>query len=104
MKKLTTFNIYTSEAFISNSALLKLMDEGTCPANIYKDNDGKDVYVPVRTEESGLHEQDDDRVKIVITPPTGETQSTTNYMLTGVVVLVALGITVMFIKKKRLTK
>ena len=61
-------------------------------------------YVPVNSEKAGLHEQDDDRVRVVITPPTGTTTYTTPYIVAGLIGLIAVGGGIIFIKKKVLTK
>ncbi|MBQ2835818.1 MAG: Cna B-type domain-containing protein [Clostridia bacterium] len=58
----------------------------------------------VNAEKAGLHEQDDDRLKIVITPPTGTANYITTYVITGLVGLIVIGAVIIFIKKKVLTK
>ena len=59
-------------------------------------------YVP--SLDGGVFEQDDDRVKIIITPPTGITNYIITYVITGLVGLIAIVAGVLFIKKKVLTK
>ena len=55
-------------------------------------------------EEPGLHEQDDDRVKIVITVPTGVTNYVMPYVIATLVGLIVMVSGVIFIKKKILKK
>lgn len=55
-------------------------------------------------EIAGLHEQDDDRVKIIITPPTGLGTYIIRYLSIGLVGLIVIAIAVIFIKKKVLKK
>lgn len=57
-----------------------------------------------KLEKTGLHEQDDDRLKVVITPPTGTTNYIATYIITGFVGLIVIAVVVIFIKKKVLTK
>jgi len=54
----------------------------------------------INTEKAGRHEQDDDRVKIVITPPTGATTYIITYATAGLVGSIVIAIVVIFIKKK----
>ena len=58
----------------------------------------------VNNEQPGLHEQDDDRVEVVITPPTGATKYITIYIIAGLAGLIVISLGVIFIKKKVLTK
>ena len=58
----------------------------------------------ISREEVGLHEQDDDRVRIVITPPTGATNYIMTYIIASLVGLIVIVTGVVFIKKKVLTK
>jgi len=58
----------------------------------------------INEEKEGLHEQDDDRVKIIITPPTGIATHIITYGIIGLIVLIAIGFVIIFIKKKVLTK
>ena len=62
------------------------------------------INTDVNIEKAGLHEQDDDRLKIVITPPTGTTMYIINYIVTGLIGLMVIAIVIIFIKKKVLTK
>lgn len=55
-------------------------------------------------EEAGLHEQDDDSVKVTITQPTGITKYITTYVIATLIGLVVIVIGIVFIKKKVLTK
>ena len=62
------------------------------------------INTNINVEKAGLHEQDDDRLKIVITPPTGTTNYIITYVITGLVGLMVIGVVIIFIKKKVLTK
>ena len=64
----------------------------------------RQISTDINLEIAGLHEQDDDRIKIAITPPTGETQYITTYVITGLIGLIAVAIMVIFIKKKLVNK
>ena len=55
-------------------------------------------YIPAL--ERTIHQQDDDRVRIVVTPPTGITNYTTIYIITAVVGLIIVIGGVFLIKKK----
>ena len=66
--------------------------------------DSRKVNKDINKEEAGLHEQDDDKVKVIITPPTGDGNYIITYVITGLVGLIVIAIAVMFIKKKVLTK
>ena len=46
----------------------------------------------VNKEKAGLHEQDDDRLKVVITPPTGVTTYIIRYTITTLVTLTVAAI------------
>ena len=59
-------------------------------------------YVP--SINSDISEQDDDRVKIIITPPTGATNYITTYVIATLIGLIVVCGGVIFIKKKVLTK
>lgn len=52
----------------------------------------------------GLHQPDDDRVRVTITPPTGITNYITIYIITAVIGLIAIVGGVIFIKKKVISK
>lgn len=52
----------------------------------------------------GLHQPDDDRVRIVITPPTGTSNYITTYIITAVVGLIVIVGGIFFIKKKIMNK
>lgn len=71
---------------------------------IYIDDNEKTVFVPVGAERDGLHEQDDDRIKVVIQPPTGATNYITTYVIAGLAGLIVMVVGIVFIKKKVLTK
>lgn len=58
----------------------------------------------VGLEIPGLHQPDDDRVRITITPPTGTTNYITMYIITAVIGLIVIVGGVIFIKKKILDK
>ncbi len=62
------------------------------------------INTDVNAEKAGLHEQDDDRLKIVITPPTGTTMYIITYVVTGLLGLIVIGAVIILIKKKVLTK
>ena len=66
-------------------------------AGRYTDND-------VNNNEPGRHEQDDDNVQIIITPPTGIVNYIITYVIVGLVGLVVIAGGVIFIKKKVLIK
>ena len=55
-------------------------------------------------EEEGLHQQDDDRVRIVVTPPTGITTYTTIYIIAAVVGAIVIAGGIVLIKKKIMKK
>ena len=63
-----------------------------------------DKVKSINASQGGIHEQDDDRVKIVITPGTGITKYTTTYIIAGVIGLMVIVLGVIFIKKKVLIK
>ena len=61
----------------------------------------KDRYLTDGTLETvGLHTQDDDTITVRITPPTGTTDNTITYIITGVIAFVIIGIGIYIIKKK----
>lgn len=84
--------------------------DGRVVTKTYKSGD----YVPslstrqfntnITLEQPGLHEQDDDMVKIVITPPTGMAAYTTMYIIAGVIGLIILVGGIILIKKKVIGK
>lgn len=55
-------------------------------------------------EAAGVHEQDDDTVKVTVTQPTGITKYITTYVIATLIGLVVIVIGIVFIKKKVLTK
>ena len=67
--------------------------EGTVVTKTYKPGN----YVPTS---SSTEEQDDDRVKVTITPPTGTTNYIVTYVIAGLVGLVVIVVGVLCIKKK----
>lgn len=67
----------------------------------YDENKNKEIISSIEPiEKAGLHEQDDDMVKITITPPTGLGSNIMIYIITAVVALTITGIGIYFIKKK----
>lgn len=58
----------------------------------------------ILNEKAGLHEQDDDKVEVIVTPPTGATNYIITYVIVGLVGLTVISIGIIFIKKKVLTK
>ena len=55
-------------------------------------------------EAAGVHEQDDDTVKVTVTQPTGITKYITTYVIATLIGLVVIVIGIVFIKKKVLIK
>ena len=55
-------------------------------------------------EAAGVHEQDDDTIKVTVTQPTGITKYITTYVIATLIGLVVIVIGIVFIKKKVLTK
>ena len=51
-------------------------------------------------EEDGLHQQDDDRVRIVVTPPTGIATYTIIYIIAAVIGAVVIAGAIVIIKKR----
>lgn len=58
-------------------------------------------YIPTL---SGEHQQDDDRVRIVITPPTGTTNYITIYIIASIVAMIVIAGGIVLIKKKLIKK
>ena len=58
----------------------------------------------VNSNEPGRHEQDDDNVQIIITPPTGIVNYIITYVIATLLGLAVIAAGVIFIKKKVLTK
>ena len=58
----------------------------------------------INSEEEGLHEQDDDRIRVIITSSTGVTNYIIPYVIATLVGLIIIVLGVVFIKKKVLTK
>ena len=89
----------------NNVEILKI--DGKTARTIQQSSEGEQIektykpgnYIPGVTlqEES---EPDDDRVKIIITPPTGITNYIITYVIAGLVGLIGIVIGVLFIKKK----
>ena len=73
-------------------------DEGVQIEKEYKPGN----YIP--SAESEKLEQDDDRVKVIITPPTGTTKYVATYIVTILAGLIVIITGIVFIKKKILTK
>lgn len=57
-----------------------------------------------KAESAGVHEQDDDTVKVTVTQPTGITKYITTYVIATLIGLIVIVIGIVFIKKKVLTK
>lgn len=91
-----------SYVFDNHTEILEL--DGRIARTIKESNNGKQVdkeyqpgnYIPTLSSE---HQQDDDRVRIVITPPTGTTTYMTSYIITGLVGAVVILIGTWFIRK-----
>ena len=67
----------------------------------YDENKNKEIISSIEPiEKAGLHEQDDDMVKITITPPTGLGSNIMIYIITAAIALTITGIGIYFIKKK----
>lgn len=94
--------------FDNNIEILSI--DGKTARTIQESNGGVQIeksykpgnYVP--SLDSGTFEQDDDRVKIMITPPTGATYYIITYVITGLLGLVLILAGIVFIKKKVLIK
>ena len=71
---------------------IKESDKGTQVDKEYQPGN----YIPTLSSE---HQQDDDRVRIVITPPTGTTAYITSYIITGLIGAVVILIGAWFIRK-----
>ena len=88
--------------FDNHTEILEL--DGKIARTIKESNKGTQVdkeyqpgnYIPTLSSE---HQQDDDRVRIVITPPTGTTAYMTSYIITGLVGAVVILIGAWFIRK-----
>jgi len=89
---------------------LKGSEDGTPILKQYKmgnyvpSSEGRTVSESIELEKAGLHEQDDDRVLITITPPTGLLENIMKYGLISLGGLAILAIGVIIIKKKVLKK
>ena len=92
----------------NNIEILKI--DGKTARTIQESNEGVQIeksYMPGNYEpslESGTFEQDDDRVKVIITPPTGITNYVTIYIIAALIGLIAVSVGVIVIKKKVLIK
>lgn len=51
-------------------------------------------------EEQGLHQQDDDRVRIVVTPPTGISTYIATYMIATVLGIISIAVVIVLIKRR----
>lgn len=51
-------------------------------------------------EEEGLHQQDDDRVRIVVTPPTGISTYITTYIAATVLGIISIAVVIVLIKRR----
>ena len=74
------------------------------PGNYVPGTDNRKTDTNIEREEPGKHEQDDDRVNIIITPPTGITNYIIRYVITILVGLILVVVGIIVIKKKILTK
>lgn len=73
------------------------------PSSTRKTDTSKNAQIIASTtpiEEVGLHEQDDDMIKITITPPTGLENNTITYVIIAGVALVVIAAGIFIIKKK----
>ena len=66
--------------------------------------ESRTISTDINLEKAGLHEQDDDKVKIIITPPTGAENYIITYIISALAGLIVMVVGVIFIKKKVLTK
>lgn len=66
--------------------------------------EGRKINTDINIELPGYHEQDDDRVTITITPPTGLTEYLITYIIPVLAGLIVLLVGVVIIKKKVLNK
>jgi len=91
-------NQETDYAYENNVEILKVGGK-IARANINKD------YTPGNyISGSSINEQDDDSIDVIITPPTGIITYIITYLAVGMIGLIVIAITVIFIKKKVLTK
>lgn len=72
--------------------------------NYVPSTETRKVSTSSNLEQAGLHEQDDDRVRIIITPPTGATNNIMIYIVIALVTLVAVAGTIILIKRKAFNK
>ena len=85
-------------------------DDGTTTTKQYKMGnyvpslEARKINTDIAEKLPGLHEQDDDRVLIKITPPTGATNYIISYVITGLIGLIVTLGGVIFIKKKVLKR
>ena len=96
-------NVYDNGAEIikidgKTARTIQESDEGVQIEKEYKPGN----YIP--SAESEKLEQDDDRVKVIITPPTGATKYIATYIVTILAGLIVIITGIVFIKKKILTK
>ena len=70
------------------------------PGNYVPSGAGRFTDNNVSNNEEGKHEQDDDMVKIIITPPTGITNYIMTHLLEILIGLIVMGGVVIFMKKK----
>jgi len=95
-------------AYDNNLEIIKI--DGKTARTIQESKDGEQItktykpgnYVP--STASGTFEQDDDRAKVVITPPTGRIGHIVAYTITGLVGLIVMVVGIVFIKRKILEK
>lgn len=62
------------------------------------------INTDISNESAGLHEQDDDKVEVIVTPPTGEINNIITYTIVGLAGLLIISVGIIIIKKKVLTK
>ena len=109
--KMSVNKILTNQAenvYDNGIEIIKI--DGKTARTIQESQNGKQIekeykpgnYIPKAL--SSELEQDDDRVKVIITPPTGIINYITTYTITGLIGLLIIILGIVFIKKKVLTK
>lgn len=79
------------------------VDKEYRPGNYIPSTKARVVYTNEHLPLDGMHEQDDDRITIKITPPTGSI-TREGYIMIAIISLITIGIGAYIIKKKVLTK
>lgn len=74
------------------------------PGNYVPSTEGRFINDNVNENIEGRHEQDDDEVLLMVTPPTGITSYIITYVIIGLIGLLVIAGGVIFIKKKVLIK